>query len=60
MSPLFHKKSEEERETEQAAKQARAEAAERSEQRAAQSLELIEQGHIPVAAAERLARFCGG
>ncbi len=59
MSPLFHKKSEEEKETEQAAKQARAEAAERSEQRAARSLELIEQGHIPVAAAERLARFAG-
>ncbi len=59
MSPLFHKKSEEEKETEQAAKQARAEATERSEQRAAQSLELIEAGHIPVAAAERLARFAG-
>jgi uncharacterized protein YbjQ (UPF0145 family) len=59
MSPLFHKRSDEEKETEQAAKQARAEAAERSEQRAAQSLELIEAGHIPVAAAERLARFAG-
>jgi uncharacterized protein YbjQ (UPF0145 family) len=59
MSPLFHKKSEEEKETEQAAKQARAEAAERSEQRAAESLALIEAGHIPVAAAERLARFAG-
>jgi uncharacterized protein YbjQ (UPF0145 family) len=57
MSPLFHKKSEEEKEAEQAAKQARAEGAERSAERAAASLELIEQGHIPVAAAERLAQF---
>jgi uncharacterized protein YbjQ (UPF0145 family) len=59
MSPLFHKKSEEEKATDQAAKQARAEAVERSAERAAQSLQLIEQGHIPVAAAERLARFAG-
>jgi hypothetical protein len=57
MSPLFHKKSEDEKEAEQAAKQAQAEGAERSVKRAAASLELIEQGHIPVAAAERLARF---
>ncbi len=57
MSPLFHRKSEEEKAAEQAAAEARREAAERSEQRAAQSLALIEQGHIPVAAAERLARF---
>ena len=59
MSPLFHKKSEEEKAADQAAAQARRDAAERSEQRAAQSLALIEQGHIPVAAAERLARFAG-
>jgi len=59
VSPLFHKKSEEEKAAEQAAKQARAAAAERSAERAAASLELIEQGHIPVAAAERLARFAG-
>jgi uncharacterized protein YbjQ (UPF0145 family) len=57
MSPLFHRKSEEEKAAEQAAAEARREAAERSEQRAAQSLALIEQGHIPVAAAERLSRF---
>jgi uncharacterized protein YbjQ (UPF0145 family) len=59
MSPLFHKKSKEEKAADQAAAEARREAAERSEQRAARSLELIEQGHIPVAAAERLARFAG-
>jgi len=59
MSPLFHKKSEEEKAADQADAEARREAAEHSEQRAAQSLELIEQGHIPVAAAERLARFAG-
>jgi uncharacterized protein YbjQ (UPF0145 family) len=57
MSPLFHRKSEEEKAADQATAEARREAAERSEQRAAQSLELIEQGHIPVAAAERLAQF---
>jgi uncharacterized protein YbjQ (UPF0145 family) len=57
MSPLFHKKSEEEKAAEQAAKQARAEGAERSAERAAASLERIEQGRIPVAAAERLTRF---
>jgi len=59
MSPLFHRRSEEEKAADPAAAEARREAAERSEQRAAQSLELIEQGHIPVAAAERLARFAG-
>jgi uncharacterized protein YbjQ (UPF0145 family) len=59
MSPLFHRRSEEEKAADQAAAEARREAAERSEQRAAQSLELIEAGHIPVAAAERLARFAG-
>jgi uncharacterized protein YbjQ (UPF0145 family) len=57
MSPLFHKKSEEEKETEQASKQARAEAAERSAERSTRSLQMIEEGHIPLAAAERLARF---
>ena len=57
MSPLFHKKSEDEKAAEQAAKQAQAEGAKRSDERAAASLQLIEQGHIPVAAAERLARF---
>ncbi len=60
MSPLFHKKSEEEKEAEQAAAQAQREGAERSAARAAQSLQLIEQGRIPVAAAERLAKFTEG
>jgi uncharacterized protein YbjQ (UPF0145 family) len=59
VSPLFHRKSEEEKAAEQAATQARREASQRSEERAAQSLQLIEQGHIPVAAAERLGRFAG-
>jgi uncharacterized protein YbjQ (UPF0145 family) len=57
VSPLFHRKSEEEKAAEQAATQARREATQRSDERAAQSLQLIEQGHIPVAAAERLAQF---
>jgi uncharacterized protein YbjQ (UPF0145 family) len=60
MSPLFHRRSVEEKAAEQAATEARREAAQRSDERAAQSLELIEQGHIPVAAAERLARFAEG
>jgi uncharacterized protein YbjQ (UPF0145 family) len=59
MSPLFHRRSEEEKAAEEAAAEARREAARRSDERAARSLELIEQGHIPVAAAERLARFAG-
>jgi len=59
MSPLFHRRSDEEKAADQAAAEARREAAERSDERAAQSLALIEQGHIPVAAAERLARFAG-
>jgi uncharacterized protein YbjQ (UPF0145 family) len=57
MSPLFHRRSEEEKAAEQAATEARREAAQRSAERAAASLELIEQGHIPLAAAERLAQF---
>jgi uncharacterized protein YbjQ (UPF0145 family) len=57
MSPLFHRRSVEEKAADQAAAQERREAAQRSDERAAQSLELIEQGHIPVAAAERLAQF---
>ena len=59
MSPLFHKKSDAEKGAERAAAQAQREGAERSAARAAASLELIEQGRIPVAAAERLARFAG-
>ena len=54
MSPLFHKRSEEEKQADEAAKQARAQAAERSAEREAESLKRIEEGHIPLAAAERL------
>jgi uncharacterized protein YbjQ (UPF0145 family) len=54
VSPLFHRRSEEEKATDAAAAQARAEAAERSAARTVASLERIEQGHVPVAAAERL------
>jgi uncharacterized protein YbjQ (UPF0145 family) len=57
MSPLFHRKSEEEKAAEQASKLARSEADKRSAERAAASLVQIEQGHIPLAASERLARF---
>ncbi len=53
MSPLFRRRSEEEV---QAAQQ-RSDAAERAAQRAADSLALIEAGHIPLVAAERLGRF---
>ncbi|HME03418.1 MAG TPA: heavy metal-binding domain-containing protein [Solirubrobacteraceae bacterium] len=57
MSPLFHRRSEEEKAAAQAAAQARREDAERSDERTAASLVQIEQGHIPVAAAERLVQF---
>jgi uncharacterized protein YbjQ (UPF0145 family) len=57
MSPLFHRKSEEEKAAEQDAKQAQREAGERSAERAAASLVRIEEGHIPIAASERLAQF---
>ncbi len=57
MSPLFHRRSEEEKAAAKAAALARREDAERSDERAAASLVQIEQGHIPVAAAERLAEF---
>jgi uncharacterized protein YbjQ (UPF0145 family) len=53
MSPLFHRRSEEEKQ----AAQEQSEAADRHVARAAASLELIEQGRIPLAASERLARF---
>lgn len=53
MSPLFRRRSEEEK----AAAQARREDAERSDERAAASVVQIEQGHIPLAASERLAQF---
>jgi uncharacterized protein YbjQ (UPF0145 family) len=57
MSPLFRRRSEEEKADERAAKQAGREQAERSAERSAASLEQIEQGHIPVAARERLQQF---
>ena len=57
MSPLFHRRSEEEKADEKAAAQARRDDATRSEERTAASLAQIEQGHIPLAASERLAQF---
>ena len=57
MSPFFHRRSDEEKAAARAAAQARREAAERSDERTAASLVQIEQGHIPVAAAERLVQF---
>ena len=57
MSPLFHRRSEEEKAAEKAAAQARSDNAARSDERTAASLVQIEQGHIPVAASERLAQF---
>jgi uncharacterized protein YbjQ (UPF0145 family) len=57
MSPLFHRRSEEEKAAEEAAAHARAEAAARSAERAAVSLQRVEEGHIPLAAGERLAGF---
>ncbi len=60
MSPLFHRRSEEEKQADQAAKQERARAAELSAQRDAASRERIEAGRIPLGAAERLQRFGAG
>ncbi len=57
MSPLFRRRSEEEKESERAASQARNEASARAAEQAAISLERIEQGHIPLQAAERLKEF---
>ena len=57
MNPLFRRRSEEEKASEQADAQARREAAVRSDERAAASLVQIEQGHIPIAASERLVQF---
>lgn len=57
MSPLFHRRSEEEKLQARAAAQERQEGAERSAELAAASLERIEQGRIPVTAVERLAKF---
>jgi uncharacterized protein YbjQ (UPF0145 family) len=55
VSPLFHRRSEEEKAAESAAAEARAQAAERS----AASLVRIEEGHLPIAAAERLSQRAG-
>jgi uncharacterized protein YbjQ (UPF0145 family) len=56
MSPLFRRRTEEEK---QAIEEQR-EGAEREAQRSAESLELIEQGRIPLVASERLRRFTPG
>jgi uncharacterized protein YbjQ (UPF0145 family) len=53
MSPLFGRRSEEDKQQ----AQERVVLAEREAERAAASLELIEQGRIPLVASERLARF---
>jgi uncharacterized protein YbjQ (UPF0145 family) len=57
VSPLFRRRSEEEKTADKAAAQARREDAVRSQERAAASLARIEAGHIPLAASERLAQF---
>jgi uncharacterized protein YbjQ (UPF0145 family) len=57
LSPLFHRRSPEEKAADAEAGAARALAAERSGQRAADSLARIEQGHIPLAAAERMSGY---
>jgi uncharacterized protein YbjQ (UPF0145 family) len=57
VSPLFRRRSEEEKAAARADGQARREDAERSDERTAASLAQIEQGHIPLAASERLAQF---
>jgi uncharacterized protein YbjQ (UPF0145 family) len=57
MSPLFHRRSPEEKAADAEAATARVEEAERSSRRAAESLARIEQGHIPLAAAERMGSY---
>jgi uncharacterized protein YbjQ (UPF0145 family) len=59
MSPLFHRRSEEERQAAKQAAQERDEAAAHEAERAAASLALIEEGRIPLVASERLQRFAG-
>jgi hypothetical protein len=54
VSPLFHRRSEDQKAAEKAASRARAQATERSVERAAASLQRIEDGRVPLAAAERL------
>lgn len=60
MSPLFHRRSEEEKAAARSAGEARRADDERSAERTAASLALIEQGHIPVAAGERLQALAAG
>jgi len=57
MSPLFRRRSEEEKATDKAAEQARRDGAERAAERSAASLQQIEAGHIPLEASERLSQF---
>ncbi len=59
MSPLFRRRSEEEKAAAKAAEEARREAAERAAVRDAESRTLIEQGRIPLVAAERLEQLAG-
>lgn len=60
MSPLFHRRSEDQKAAEKAASRARAQATERSVERAAASLQRIEDGRVPLAAAERLGGYAQG
>jgi uncharacterized protein YbjQ (UPF0145 family) len=59
MSPLFHRRSEEQKQADEQAAQERAKTAEHAAERDARSLALIEGGHIPLVATERLRRFAG-
>ena len=60
MSPLFKRRSAEEKAAQQAEAQARREAGELSAARDATSLQRIVEGRIPLAASERLERFAAG
>ena len=57
MSPLFRRRSEEDKAADREAAEARVEASARSAERSAASLALIEAGHIPLGASERLSAF---
>jgi uncharacterized protein YbjQ (UPF0145 family) len=57
MSPLFRRRSAEEKAADRDAAQARADGAARSAERSAASLAMIEAGHIPLGASERLSAF---
>jgi uncharacterized protein YbjQ (UPF0145 family) len=60
MSPVFHRRSDQEKAADRAAAEDRRQAAERAAERTAASLSLIEAGHIPLAASERLSAFAQG